>query len=427
MIKVYIKKNEAYSKPLVYILSLFSKNKSLQIKFIDEKINAEIIFDHTEPNSIPINAEFYESLLVNKQFNHEIYFKKSPALFFLNSDRQDWLGTAFYLVNSFQEYNNNSSNDMLDAYGRFKYEKSYQHKFNCVEKNLVQEYFDNFAQEYPIFSTSLSSKKQTRVFISHDIDTIYGSFLQDGLWALKKGRLDIILKLIINEVMLNPNWKNMDSIIKLHSEHDLKSTFFWIATKKIAANKVKNADYSIAKIDKQLLDSTSNGLHKSSYTTSFTEELNMLPFKTELNRYHFLKFNLPNAWNDMQACNLKLDASLGFAERYGFRNNYGLPFKPYNITNQEPYNFIEVPLNIMDGTLHRYMKIPLKETAKSIIDFIEKNKTNAIVSILWHNTYFTEYKYVGYLQEYKKVLLYLNETGIKSVTPEEIINEFSND
>jgi len=426
MTRIFIKKDQSYSKPIEYILLKFSKNKSCVFSFEKDKASAQLIFDNSDPTSQPINISFYESLLNNKIFGHDAYFKSEPYILFQNSNKPDWLATAFYLINSFQEYNIEPQNDFLDKYGRFRYDKSYQSKFNCIEENIVQECFDSFARENLIFSELANVKRQTKVFISHDIDTINGSFLQDGLWAVKRGRLDIILKLIMNEILLNPDWKNMDKITKLHSEHDLKSTFFWLATKKVAENRIKNADYSIGKYSKLIEKSTSHGLHKSCYNFSIDKELEMLPFDTKLNRYHFLKFTLPSSWDEIQNSALQLDASLGFAERYGYRNSYGLPFRPYNISTQTSYDFVEVPLNIMDGALHRYMKIPLKETGSSIIDFFEKNKTNSIISLLWHNTYFTNYKYTGYLQEYKKVLFYLNESGIQSITPEEIIKEFAN-
>lgn len=426
MTRIFIKKDQSYSKPIEYILSQFSKNKSCVFSFETDKASAQLIFDHSDPTSLPINIDFYDSLLNKRIFSHDAYFNSGPYILFQNSNKPDWLATAFYMINSFQEYNIEPQNDFLDKYGRFRYDKSYQSKFDCIEKNIVQECFDSFAKENIIFSELTKVNRKTKVFISHDIDTINGSFLQDGLWAVKRGRLDIILKLIMNEVLLNPDWKNMDKITKLHSEHDLKSTFFWLATKKVGENRIKNADYSVEKYRKLIEKSASHGLHKSCYNFSFGEELEMLPFDTKLNRYHFLKFTLPNSWDDIQKSALKLDSSLGFAERYGFRNSYGLPFRPYNISTRTSYDFIEVPLNIMDGAIHRYMKIPLKETGSSIIDFFEKNKTNSIISLLWHNTYFTNYKYSGYLQEYKKVLFYLNQSGIQSISPEEIIKEFAN-
>ncbi len=427
MIKVFIRSHQVYSKPLEYILSVLAKNKSLSITFTEEKSNARLVFDHEDPLSQPINSRFFDSLLSKHIFDHEAYFENEPFIHFQNSNTIDWLSTSFYMINAFQEYGLNPDKDSFDKYGRFRYEKSYQKKFNCIGDNLVQKCFDNFCNENLSSEVSQNMKSQTRIFLSHDVDTIYGSFLQDGFWAIKKGRFDIILKLILNEILRNPHWKNIDKISKLHSDHDLTSTFFWLATKKISENRVKNADYSIFKHKDLIRFSQSNGLHKSCHSSNINEELKMLPFNTTLNRYHFLKFNLPTSWEDIDNSRIKLDSSLGFAENYGFRNNYGKPFKPYNISTKSAYNFIEVPLNVMDGTLHRYMKIPTPLTAVKIIDFIENNKSNCILSILWHNTYFTNYKFSGYLQEYKKILLYLNESGISSITPEEIINTYLND
>ena len=85
------------------------------------------------------------------------------------------------------------------------------------------------------------------------------------------------------------------------------------------------------------------------------------------------KVHARNKWKPALAV-LKVDCSLGFAETPGFRNSYGQPFLPYNLSEDRPYRFVEVPLNIMDGTFQRYMKVPVKETATRVIDFFEKNK-----------------------------------------------------
>jgi len=426
MITVYIKDGQTYTSPLKYILRIIATNKSTPFKFVSENESAQLVFDDTSDLSIPINATFYDQLLKQYQYDHTFHLSNSPYILFKNG-KKDYLATAFYLINSFQEYSTISDSEKTDQYGRFRYEKSLQHRFDCVEQNLVQDCFDQFCEEVPILKQFAKVSKQTKVFLSHDIDTIYGSFMQDGLWALKKGRIDIILKLILNEMIRKPEWRNMDQIMKIHSENDLKSCFFWLATKLIGENKVQNADYDLQK-DPSLTTITSiNGLHKSCYSTTLDEELDLLPFDTTYNRYHFLKFSLPQAWADLEKSRINFDASLGFAERFGFRNNYGLPFSPFNIQTNNSHSFVEVPLNIMDGSFQRYLRKTTDQTANTIISFIEKNKSNAILSILWHNTFFTSYKYKGYLEEYKKLILYLGENGIQSITPKEILSEYLHD
>ncbi len=426
MTSVYIRANENYSAPLLYILKIYARNKNVVLRFCAQKQEASAVFDHTDATSLPVNTHFFAELITAGNYQHQNFFRHQPQIFFPESQRPDWLATAFYMINAFQEYDH-SPNSQNQQAGRFSYTDSYQYKFNVIEKNLVQECFDNFEKENPVFRSPHKTTSPAKIFLSHDMDSIYGSFLQDGLWALKRGRIDVILRLVFNEITGNPHWKNADQIVKLHSRHDLVSTFFWLATKKRGVNGVKNADYNIRNLETVLEKTGSNGLHKSAAGFSFSEELKMLPFRARSNRYHFLRFTLPQAWSEIQDAGLKMDASLGFAERYGFRNNYGQPFRPYNLAEKKPYDFVEVPLNIMDGTMSRYMKVPLKKTAEHVINFIEKNRVNTLISILWHNTYFTDYKYGGYLEEYKKILLYLNETGLGSVSPDEIVNDYLND
>jgi DNA polymerase III delta prime subunit len=167
-----------------------------------------------------------------------------------------------------------------------------------------------------------------------------------------------------------------------------------------------------------------NGLHKSCTGQNFDKELQKSNLNTTFNRYHFLKFLPHKDWKKISDSAITFDASLGFAERYGFRNSYGKAFQPYNITEKKPYDFVEAPLNFMDGTFHKYMKINPTKTADTIIDFFEKNQNNCLFSLLWHNTYFTEYKYNSFLQEYKKVIAYLYENKINIMTPQDIVSKF---
>jgi hypothetical protein len=420
-INVYIKPEEAYSSPIEYFFSILGKNKSLTILFLNSAENAEIIVDHTKAESIPIATDFYKDLLIEKKFGFNHFFK-SECLVKTIDGKPDYQGTIFYMLNCFQEYG--SGGETIDKLGRFKFTSSYQFKFDSIEKNLVQEYLDQFCMSVPILKKYADNNIKSKIFLSHDIDSIHGALLQDGFWALKKGRIDIVLRLMMNAILLRPDWKNMDQINKIHSEHDLKSTFFWIVNKGTGLQGVKNADYSIRKLKSVLEKTESNGLHKSSSSESIPEELLKLPVKTSLNRYHFLKYTLPDAFREIDEAGITFDASLGFAEHVGFRNSYGLPFCPYDLKTRKPHNFVEVPLNMMDRTYHQYMKVPLNETSQEVIKFVEKHKENCVLSLLWHNNYFTAYKYGGYLNEYKKVLNYFHESGIQCTTPNEIINQF---
>jgi hypothetical protein len=402
-------------------LKIIEKNQNASFTVVDKPENAELIWDEINEKSQPLCTKFYNELIQNNfNLSHKVHFQNSPEIF-TKDGKKDICATIFYMINCLQEYSDSSFD--LDEIGRYKFTNSYQYRFNCVEQNLVQAEIDAFCLKNKI----RPYKRKSRIFISHDIDILYGSFLQDGFWALKKMRIDIILRLILNEILRNPDWRNIDQIIKINNEYDLRSTFFWLVNSTISNAGIKNADYSIRK-EKDLVHLVqkfghSNGLHKSCSAMKINEEIDHSGYDWNVNRYHYLNFSVQSDWPKLSESIIILDCSLGFAENYGFRNSYGMAFQPYDVLNNRPFDFIELPLNVMDTTLNKYMKIERSKSSERVINFFEQNKNNCDLTLLWHNTYFTNYKYKSFLDEYKKILIYICESGIGSITPQQIIKD----
>lgn len=418
--KVFIQPNSNYYSITRYVLKLIEQNTNQQFQFVDTAEQSDLIWDNNHPKSEPIATLFYKEIKQSNFNKDQKYFSTSTSID-TNNAVKDAIATIFYMVNCMQEFN--PLTQQLDTFGRFKFEASYQWRFKNIEQNLVQKEIDELCLKWKI----TPSKKKSTFFISHDIDTIYGSFLQDGFWALKNLKIGVVLNLILWEFTNKQHWKNIDQIIKLNSEKDILSTFFWIVNKGKGLQKIKNADYDIEQ-EKHLLQMVDdakfvNGLHKSCSNMSISEELKKGNINTGFNRYHFLKFLPHTDWAKISDSPLTFDCSLGFAEHYGFRNSYGKAFQPFDILNDKPYTFVEAPLHFMDGTFHKYMKIARSETAKTIIEFYENNAVNCNFSLLWHNTYFTNYKYHSFLDEYKKILAFIYENKIECVTPSQLITE----
>lgn len=421
IMNIYIRNNTDYYESIMYVLKIIEKNRNISFSFVDSIEKAHIIWDHEDKNSEYFNFEFYSLLKHNKEkLKHENIFIDSPII---KNEKgyEDIITTIFYLINCLQEVA--PTENEIDQFGRFKYSSSYQYKFGNIEENLVEKLIDSFCEKHQI----KGEKKKSRFFISHDIDSIYGSFLQDGFWALKKMKIGVVLNLIAFELSRKPHWRNIDKIIKLNNEYDIKSTFFWLVNKGVGVQNIKNADYNINKETDllKLVQESNNtiGLHKSCSDQSIDAELEKGKLDTTYNRYHFLNFQVDADWKKISDSKLNFDCSLGFAEHYGFRNSYGKAFQPFDTSNKKPYDFVEAPLHFMDGTFHKYMKVPTKQIGNTIIDFYEKNDENCDFSLLWHNTYFTNYKYNSLIDEYKKVISFIYESKVKFVTPKELVEE----
>ncbi len=435
----YIKPNCLFTNPARWFIGFLAHH--LQTDFVvtdkdsveernPDTIGKGVVKISDEVDSdVPIAFSFYEKI-EKAIFSHPLHFGKEPFIL-TNEGRIDYIATIFYMVNCLQEYD--AKNEDLGKYNRFKFEASFQAKFGIIRENRVSELIENFVENVPILRGAFSHKttRPSRIFLTHDIDSLYSSFFQDGLWAIKKGRIDVLIQLIFNELLRKTAYFNIDKMLKIHSEYDMKSTFFWIATKGRSTDGIKNADYSLTnkKVQKTLSDIQNNqfdiGLHKSSLDLSFETEFERLPqAHIKANRYHFLRFQLPNAWQTMSDAGVKLDASLGFADQYGFRNSYGLPFRPYDFRTGTTMPLIVTPLNIMDGTLSGYMGIAEAEISRHILDFFEKNKENSVLGVLWHNTEFSEFKYLPYLKIYKEILTFVFESKMETITAKDIVKMF---
>lgn len=406
----------AVEPEIKYIIGLFGICKNLTVLFSDTLTDGVVGIGTDGSSVIKISDAFINQTLSHTLLNSNCHFETQNQI-------PDWLGTAFYMVTSRQEYDTKS----YDALGRFPYSNSYQARFNNAGENLVQHCFDELATLLGIEEHSVKSS----FYLSHDIDTVHGAVLEDGLYTLKKGRLDAMLKLIFNAALQRPDWLNIDQILKLESEYDVKSTFFWIVNKGRLNKRERNSDYSFhsAAIQKALVQvrnaGSENGIHKSISSDTFETELKKLTHPVAANRYHYLKYSLPDGYDAVENAELQLDASLGFAETIGFRNSYGLPFQPYNFSQRRAYRFLEVPLHIMDATFFTYNRSDHQSAAASIFSFIEKNKMNCVLSVLWHNNYFSNYKYGGYLDLYKKILLYIRDNAFETTTTADLVGKYT--
>jgi hypothetical protein len=245
------------------------------------------------------------------------------------------------------------------------------------------------------------------------------------MFALKNKRWLAIFKLLFNHYIGTPDWLNIDKIIAIEKRYRFNSTFFWLTIQDEL-----NSDYNIQSdiIQKQLklIQSTANfiGLHKAIGITSFESEIRQLPQPIVANRYHFLKFTV-NDFQQMQSAGIQLDTSLGFAEEIGFRNSYGFPFMPFDLHLNKTLNIIEVPLNLMDRTLFNSGK-SLVEQKELVFNWLNANRFNSIITIDWHNNFFSNLSYDGYKNFYEEILQYAKLNNIGCCLPSELIEEFRN-
>lgn len=422
LLKIYIPADKVFTGLVRYLVGHMSMHIKGEINYVDTLEDADLYISERcldkDKTWIKINEEIYYRMLNRRKINyHEIISANISNYVFC--DDEDLLAACIYMINCYQEIADGFG-DCLDEYKRYTYRCSYQNELKFGNENLVKKIF-----EY-IIEKKLEMKfieEKSKVFLSHDIDTLNGSLLQDSNWAWKNRNYSQLIKILLSNLLGKKLWANFDKINAIHSIYNFKHSYFWLVENR-TYDKIKNADYTINSVKQIILDQADSGLHKSSAPKSYADELKHLPLKVKINRNHFLKFQIESHWEKLENSGISIDCSLGFAEKIGFRNSYGMPIMPYNFLENRPYNVLSVPLNIMDSTLRNYMLVPFEKTEEVILDFLNQNKMGCIISILWHNTFFTDYKYNGYRQIYENVLKYLKDQQVETVDSEYFLKYF---
>lgn len=414
--------NMLYYEPVMWVFRLIKRAYG-----VDLITNSQytITVGPDENNTIRIDPHVYHDLFESKIYNSHHFFKSTTPEIRMSNGQIDYISTIFYFVNCIQEYSKPINE--LDKYGRFPFHNSIQDRYKILEKDHVRLLIEQLLYRIDT-KLSLPSSK-SRIFVSHDIDSVYGSLKFDGLNALKTGNIGQMLGVIRDTVLLKPAWFNMDKVASLENEYDIKACYYWIVSNGRSVDQIKNGDYDInakkIQIQKSYLESLGNisGLHKSTMETTFTDERSKID-NTIHNRYHFLKMNVPQCWSDLQAHGIKTDASLSYSNNMGFRNSFGLPFKPFCLHRKREIDILEIPLNIMDGMFDIKDKKSSDLAFDKITNFIESNAADSVLSILWHNSELTDYTYSSSFSCYKKLLVYFYDSGYESVLPSQLLEEY---
>jgi hypothetical protein len=245
------------------------------------------------------------------------------------------------------------------------------------------------------------------VVCSHDIDFYYSdisstflrllknigiSFRLYRSWSFLRSNSVMILELLGGKRIGDYLPALLDAIQKA----DFHSTLFVVA----AHHHRRDPNYRLAKIADLLSEADRRGssvcLH-GSYTSvvgggSLKEEVRAmektLGKKPLGSRQHWLRFdNHENLFDAIERSELLFDSTLGFPDLVGFRNGASFAFPPYNFREERPYNFLEIPLVIMDGSLESEARTK-REDAQEIVDQVlgESRRFGwGGVAALWHN------------------------------------------
>lgn len=405
----------------------------LQLK-VDFTFKVEDFVAHNGPKisytKVPLGGEFFVR-------SHELLFEQGvndldinvlkwdgvPCFFTSGSKSSipfDIFAASFYLVTRYEEY----LPHVKDMHGRFTAEQSLAYNNKFLEKPVVDiwayKFLDILKGKFPDIEIK---KKEFRFISTIDVDNAYaykhkslvrttGGFLKD-LSQFKIFNIWDRFSVLVN--LKKDPYSTFKKLIELKEKHEVRTIFFFLIADYTTFDTNVSASKSKFKLlIKSMVDYARVGLHPSYFTMNdlslLKKEKERLESITNMpmvrSRQHFLRFNLPQTYQNLIDLEITEDYSMGYASHSGFRASTCSPFYFYDLDFEIQTPLKIFPFALMDTTLNDYMKLTPKQSLGKIRDLKnEVKRVNGTFITLFHNESLSGYqRWKGWSRVYESML-----------------------
>lgn len=329
----------------------------------------------------------------------------------------DPFAAAFYISSRYEEY----LSGRKDRHRRFRPSKSIQYKLNLLERAVVHDYAHMLAAALGLKIPGPGF----RLWNTFDIDMAWAykhkGFLRN-FSGLVKEFLSLKFKAVRHRMSvlmgLRPDpYDNFDYMLEQDEHFKIKSKCFVLLGDYSRHNKnLEHSNRHMRALVQRLSAGNDLGIHFSYHVhhegRQMEEEMGRLEeitgASTGDNRFHYLRFSLPDTFNRALKAGISRDFSMGHASRPGFRAGLAVPFPFYDLISERITDLVLVPFMCMDSTLQYYLKLN-PENALAVYRKMadEVARVNGLCVFIWHNNSLSDqHEWKGWRRVYESVLSY---------------------
>jgi hypothetical protein len=317
----------------------------------------------------------------------------------------DVFASAFFMVSRYEEY----LLSKMDKYDRYRASQSLNMKAGILEKPMVNYYalaLQRLLRErYPEMSFR---KTPFRYNITFDIDIAYsyrgkglkrtigglGRSLLSAKWGEAKARMQTVL-------LNKPDpYDTYDYIFRICEKNHLSPTFFFLLGDESRFDKnISHRNKNFRNLIKRIADKSQTGIHLSyrSHIASGVMQREVKRLEDIINgdvtrnRFHYLRFQLPDTYERLIKIGIMEDYSMGYAPHVGFRAGTCTPFRFFNLNRNEESPLTVHPITFMDTTFTHYYLTDKEFALDRIMQLMKSvQECGGDFTGLWHNSSFSE-------------------------------------
>ncbi len=332
-----------------------------------------------------------------------------PLLFLTQDEHSDLkfdpFAAIFYMVSRYEEYLPFKG----DRFGRFTPENSIAHKYNFLEKPVVNLWVNQLktilTAYYPAL-TFTSPKYCINPTIDVDIAYAYknkGFLRNTGSYISELSRFNFARirerTAVLSGIVADP----FDTFAYIHSQfkkYKHKAYYFFL----VGEYGIHDKNTSLEQVEfksliKDIADRYHVGLHPSfgSNRDKAIVEKEQIQLEEVIrrriskSRQHYVMIKCPNTFENLIELEIEEDHSMGYAAQVGFRAGICNPFHFYNLKWDIKTILKIVPFIMMDVTLKDYQNLDTEaaiQKSKELITTVKNNSGRC--TLIWHNNSLSE-------------------------------------
>ena len=326
----------------------------------------------------------------------------------------DLFAAAFYLLTRYEEYLPHGK----DSYGRFAHENALAYKEGFLNSPVINKWILSFADALKNKFPVLSFKFPVFEFIpTYDIDIAY-SYKGKGMMRniggfIKKPSLERIR--VLAGLQKDP-FNSYAFLDALHEKLNMNPVYFFLVAIKNSIYDKNISPYTNAmwQLMKKHAEKYSIGLHPSwksnENITILNKEKKILEAATKteilLSRQHYIKFNLPQTFDNLLEAGIKADFSMGYGSINGFRASIATPFFWYSLKDEQVTPLKLYPFCYMDANSHYEQKYTAEQAFEELAHYHATCKqVNGCLVTIFHNNFLgTDPSFAGWQELYDRFI-----------------------